>query len=175
MIHRPDIHVQQALVGFQLPVPLTIETLFAAIEERYPRPLELLRGESPLPGLPASGLWLTRPDRESDAMWVDPGLNGAAAVHVLAHEAGHFFLGHRPIELPATPPPEPYEFVSADFLDGCLLGRTRSQEGPHDPEYVEIENQAEAFAFLLRKRADQRARDTRYQSDPLLHRLHRAL
>ncbi|PAZ12325.1 hypothetical protein CLM62_30675 [Streptomyces sp. SA15] len=175
MIHRPTKHVQRALDGFQIPVPLTVETLFAAIEERYPRPLELLRGQSPLPGLSASGLWITRPDQESDAMWVDPGLDEEAAVHNLAHEGGHFFLGHQPVLLPAAPPAEPYEFVSADFLNGCLLGRTRSQEGPHDPEYVEIEDQAEAFAFLLRKKAHEHARDSRYESDPLLDRLHRSL
>jgi hypothetical protein len=39
---------------------------------------------------------------------------------------------------------------------------------------VQIEDEAERFAFLLRRRAADKARDTRHH-DPLVNRLHRSL
>ncbi|MFD0416828.1 hypothetical protein [Streptomyces sp. NPDC127108] len=177
MIHA-DRHIRRALAAFTIPEPLTLDSLFASIQKVYPRPLELLRGEPPIQGLRANGLWITRPDRDGDAMWVAPELTGAAAVHSLAHELGHFLLGHKPVPLPsapAEPEPEAYEYLSANFLGGSLLGRARSQEAPLDPEYVQIEDQAEEFAFRLRRVAAQQARETRHRGDPLVERMHHSL
>ncbi|MER7344225.1 hypothetical protein ABT390_02330 [Streptomyces aurantiacus] len=120
-------------------------------EDRYPRPLELRRGDPPLVGLRANGLWLTRPEAERDAIWVAPALSGVAAEHTLAHEVGHIALGHEPVVLPAEPEPKPYQYLSSDFLGGCLIGRTRSQEGPQDPKHIKVEDQAERIAFALRR------------------------
>ncbi|MFK0294275.1 hypothetical protein ACIQU6_27910 [Streptomyces sp. NPDC090442] len=178
MIHHPDSQIRCALNRIDLPHDLTVESLFTAVQAMYPKPLELLRGEPPIEGLRANGLWLTRPDADGDAMWIAPELSGAAAIHSLAHEVGHFLLGHEPVVLPArpkAPEPEEFAFLSADFLSGCLIGRTRSQDGSQDPAYQQIENEAERFAFLLRRKADEHARDTRYGADPLLHRLHHSL
>ncbi|MFJ4988704.1 hypothetical protein ACIP9H_33505 [Streptomyces sp. NPDC088732] len=178
MIQRPDREIYQALEAFPVPEPLTVETLFSAMQERYPRPLELWRGKpSPIPGLHANALWMTRPQHDSDVIWLDPALTGLAAVHSLAHELGHIQLDHKPLVLPATPvaDEDTYEFLSPEFLGGCLLGRTRSQEGPADPHYQRIEDQAENFAFLLRRRAAAQAHNSRYQADPLLDRLHNSL
>ncbi|MFE0177964.1 hypothetical protein ACFWZ2_37210 [Streptomyces sp. NPDC059002] len=178
MIHSADSQIRRTLATFPIPDPLTVETLFNVIRDRYPRPLDLWREDPPLAGLRANGLWLTRPEAESDAIWVAPELNGAAAVHTLAHEAGHIALGHEPLVLPSTPPepePEPYQFLSPDFLGGCLIGRTRSQDGPHDPEHVKVEDQAEKFAFALRRQALDRARENQHSGDPLLDRLYKAL
>jgi hypothetical protein len=171
-----DREVRRALEEFSAPNPLTVESLFDVIARNYHRPLDLLRGECPLPGLHANALWLTRPHLPSDAIWLDSALTGSAEVHSLAHEYGHILLGHQPVILPTDPEPEPeYELLSADFLGGCLLGRARSQDGPSDPLYQRYETQAEDFAHLLRRKAADQARDTRYQADPLLDRLHRSL
>ncbi|QEU90497.1 hypothetical protein [Streptomyces kanamyceticus] len=175
MIHYADSQICRALASFPVPEPLTIDSLFAVIQDRYPRPLELWREDPPLAGLRANGLWLTRPEAESDAIWVAPELTGAAAVHTLAHEVGHIALSHKPVVLPAEPEPEPYQFLSADFLAGCLMGRTRSQDGPQDPEHVKVEDQAERFAFALRRKALDRARENQHSGDPLLDRLYKAL
>ncbi|NUL25962.1 ImmA/IrrE family metallo-endopeptidase [Streptomyces lunaelactis] len=178
MIKRADSQIRHALNSIALPDELTVASLFTAVQALYPRPLELLRGEPPVEGLRANGLWLTRPDANSDTIWIAPELTGAAAVHSLAHEIGHFLLGHEPVVLhkpKSAPEPEEFQFLSASFLDGCLIGRTRSQDGPQDPEYQRIENEAERFAFLLRRTADQQARDTQYGADPLLDRLHHSL
>ncbi|MFF2522173.1 hypothetical protein [Streptomyces liangshanensis] len=172
-----DRKIRQALAGLSVPNPLTVDTLFAVMRERYPRPLELWRGTSPFPSLHANALWLTRPDHESDVVWLDPALTGAAATHSLSHEFGHQLMGHKPLVL--HPPagadePEAYQFLSSDFLSGCLFGRARSHSGPQDPEYVRIEDEAEGFAFLLRRTAAERASDTRHH-DPLVDRLHHSL
>ncbi|MEU5978468.1 hypothetical protein [Streptomyces sp. NPDC047315] len=178
MIQHPhDRTVRAALADFPVPNPLTVESLFAVMRERYWRPLELWRGPSPLPGLHANALWLTRPHADSDIVWLDPALTGAAATHSLSHENGHIELGHKTLELPAEPLPAEaaeYEFLSPDFLGGCLLGRARSHDGPHDPEYQQIEDAAERYAFALRRLAAQQARDTRHH-DPLVDRLHHSL
>lgn len=179
MIHSADSQIRRALATFSIPEPLAVETLFAVIQDQYPRALELWRGDPPLVGLRANGLWLTRPDADSDVIWVAPELTGAAAVHTLAHEVGHIMLGHKPVVLPAEPDPEPepepYQFLSPEFLGGCLIGRTRSHDGPHDPEHVKVEDQAERFAFALRREAADRARENRHSDDPLLDRLYKAL
>ncbi|MER6109272.1 hypothetical protein [Streptomyces hirsutus] len=171
-----DRKIRRLLADFPIPNPLTVETLFAVMSERYRRPLRLWRGPSPLPGLHANALWLTRPDDDSDVIWLDPALTGAAAVHSLSHENGHIELGHRPLEVPAAhrPAPPEYQFLSADFLGGCLLGRARSHEGPQDPEYQQVEDEAERYAFALRRRAAEQARDTRHHH-PLVDRLHHSL
>ncbi|MEV8344512.1 hypothetical protein [Streptomyces niveus] len=173
-----DRKVRQALAALPVPNPLTVDTLFAVMRERYrlryERPLELLRGPSPFPGLHANALWFTRPDEDSDAVWVDAALTGAAAVHSLGHEWGHQEMGHTPLLLPYAPEPKPYEFLSPDFLGGCLFGRARSHDGPQDPEYRRIEDEAEGFAYLLRRTAADQARDTRHH-DPLVTRLHHSL
>lgn len=177
MIHNPpDRKIRRALDAFPVPNPLTVETLFAVMQDRYPRPLELWRGASPIPGLHANALWLTRPDADSDMVWLDPALTGAAATHSLSHENGHIELGHTPLELPAPRPAEPesYEFLSPAFLGGCLLGRARSRDSVQDPAYQRVENEAEKFAFLLRRTADEQARDSRH-GDPLVDRLHHSL
>ncbi|WP_031102426.1 hypothetical protein [Streptomyces sp. NRRL S-146] len=177
MIHHADSTIRDALDGFALPDELTVESLFAVIQDLYPRPLELLRGEPPIDGLRANGLWLTRPGTESDAMWIAPELTGAPAVHSLAHEFGHFRLGHEPVVIQTKPKPaaEEFQFLSPAFLDGCLIGRTRSQDGPHDPEYIQIEDQAERFAFALRRKAAAQARENRHRGDALLDRLYKVL
>ncbi|MEV0437673.1 hypothetical protein AB0I84_21190 [Streptomyces spectabilis] len=180
MIKHADSTIRQALDGIVLPDELTVDSLFAAIQELYPRPLELLRGEPPIEGLRANGLWLTRPNADSDAMWVAPELTGAPAVHSLSHEFGHFCLGHEPVVLraapkPAAPAAEDFQFLSPAFMDGCLIGRPRSQDGPHDPEYVQLEDQAEKFAFALRRKAAAQARENRHRGDPLLDRLYKVL
>ncbi|WP_328491205.1 hypothetical protein [Streptomyces zaomyceticus] len=175
--HAHDRKIRTALAAFPVPNPLTVETLFDVMRERYWRPLELWRGPSPIPGLHANALWLTRPDADSDVVWLDPALTGAAATHSLSHENGHIELGHRPLELPATPAeaePESYDFLSPDFLGGCLFGRARSHDAPQDPEYQRVEDEAERFAFLLRRSAAQLAHDTRH-NDPLVDRLHNSL
>lgn len=177
MINHADSTIRQALDGFDLPDELTVGSLFAVIEDLYPRPLELLRGEPPIEGLRANGLWLTRPGSESDAMWIPSELTGAPAVHSLAHEFGHFRLGHEPVVIEPKPQPEAevFQFLSPAFLEGCLIGRTRSQDGPHDPEYVRIEDQAERFAFALRRKAAVQARENRHHGDALLDRLYKVL
>ncbi|MET8717441.1 hypothetical protein ABZV52_30195 [Streptomyces sp. NPDC004735] len=185
--HVPDRRIRTALAAFPVPNPLTVESLFAVMQERYGRPLELWRDASPLPGLHANALWLTRPGEDSDVVWLDPALTGAAATHSLSHENGHIELGHKPLALPAQPlspktnrpdgplrSSEPYEFLSADFLGGCLLGRARSHDGPQDPLYQQIEDEAERFAFLLRRTAADQARNSRHP-DPLVDRLHQSL
>lgn len=172
-----DRKIRRTLEAFPVPNPLTVETLFAVMQERYPRPLELWRGPSPITGLHANALWLTRPDAESDVVWLDPALTGAAAVHSLSHENGHIELGHQPFTLSAAAPaeePEPFEFLSPAFLGGCLLGRARSHDVQPDPEYQAVEDQAERFAFALRRTAADQARDTRH-GDPLVDRLHHSL
>ncbi|MFK0279450.1 hypothetical protein ACIQVL_03115 [Streptomyces sp. NPDC090499] len=177
----PDGKIKKALADLSLPVPLTADSLFAVMREHYQthygRALDLWRGPSPVPGLHANALWLTRSGAESDVVWLDDALTGDAATHSLSHEFGHQRLRHRPLELPAEPPsakPKTYEFLSPDFLGGCLFGRARSHDGPQDPEYVRVEDEAERFAFLLRRRAADMARDTRHH-DPLVNRLHRSL
>lgn len=179
MINHANSQIRSALDSIALPDELTVDSLFAAIQDLYPRPLELLRDEPPIEGLRANGLWLTRPNANSDAMWIAPELTGAAAVHSLAHEAGHFLLGHQPVTLQAKPKPAPepedFQFLKPSFLGGCLIGRTRSQDGPHDPEYIQIEDQAEQFAFALRRKATDQARENRHRGDPLLHRLYNVL
>ncbi|NGO66995.1 hypothetical protein [Streptomyces boncukensis] len=177
MIRHADGEVRRALKDVPVPDPLTVESLFAIIQNLYPRPLELQRGAPPLEGLRANGLWLTRPHDGSDAIWIAPELTGAVAVHSLAHEFGHFLLGHPPVEIPTrpAPEPEPFHYLSPDFLGGCLIGRARSQDGPRDPEYVQIEDQAERFAFALRHKATALARENRHCGDALLHRLYKAL
>lgn len=174
--HALDRKIRGALSAIPVPNPLTVESLFAVMREHYGRPLELWRGPSPIAGLHANALWLTRPTEDSDVVWVDPALTGAAAIHSMGHEFGHFALGHKPLVLPAMPPPaeEPYAFLSPDFLGGCLLGRARAHDGSQDPEYVAIENEAERFAYVLRRTAADQARDTRHQ-DPLVNRLHHSL
>ncbi|MGA4842154.1 hypothetical protein [Streptomyces sp. G45] len=175
MIHYADSPIRRAVATFPVPDPLTVESLFDVIRRGYHRPLELWRGQPPLKGLRANGLWLTRPDARSDVIWVAPELNGAAAVHTLAHEGGHIALGHQPVQLPAEPEPEPFQFLSPSFLGGCLIGRTRSQEGPQDPEHVKVEDQAEKFAFALRRKALDHARENQHSGDPLLHSLYKVL
>jgi hypothetical protein len=58
------------------------------------------------------------------------------------------------------------EFLSSDFLRGCLFGRARSHDGPQDPEYVRIEDEVERFAFLTRRVAADKARDARHHDPP---------
>ncbi|MFJ4880103.1 hypothetical protein ACIP93_33515 [Streptomyces sp. NPDC088745] len=170
-----DRKIRTALAAFPVPNPLTVESLFAVMQERYWRPLELWRGASPIPGLHANALWLTRPAAASDVVWLDPALTGAAAVHSLSHENGHIELGHQPLELPAEPQPaESYDLLHPDFLAGCLFGRARSHDGLQDPAYQQIEDQAERFAFQLRRAAAEQARNTRHH-DPLVDRLHHSL
>ncbi|AJC54463.1 MULTISPECIES: hypothetical protein [Streptomyces] len=172
-----DKHIRSALDDFPIPDPLTITSLFEVVRSRYPGPgrLELWRGAPPLTGLRANGLWLTLPDRDLDAIWVAPELHGAAAVHTLAHEAGHIALGHVPFELSTQPEPEPYEYLSPEFLSGSLIGRPRSQDGGLAPDEARIEDEAEQFAFALRRTAADQAHARRFQSDPLLDRLHHSL
>lgn len=179
--HRYDGSIWKALETFAVPVPLTVDSLFAEMRKHYlddyGRDLELHGGPSPIPGLHANALWLTYPEAAADVVWLDDALTGDAATHSLCHEFGHQKMRHTPLQLPAAPAPaEPdqYEFLSADFLGGCLFGRARSHDGPQDPEYVQIEDQAERFAFLLRRRAADRARATRHH-DPLVDRLHGSL
>ncbi|OVZ99508.1 hypothetical protein B9W64_37580 [Streptomyces sp. CS159] len=175
--HAHDRKIRTALAAFPVPNPLTVDSLFAVMRERYPRPLELWRGPSPLPGLHANALWLTRPDADSDVVWLDPAQTGAAAVHSLSHENGHIELGHKPLEMPTEPRPaesETYELLHPDFLAGCLFGRARSHEGLQDPAYQRIEDEAERYAFTLRRFAAEQARDTRHH-DPLVDRLHQSL
>ncbi|MFI7301340.1 hypothetical protein [Streptomyces sp. NPDC050121] len=182
MIQHPyDRKIKKALEGISVPAPLTVDSLFPVMREHYlvdyGRDLELWRGASPLPGLHANALWLQRPDASSDAVWVDPALTGDAATHSLTHEWGHQKMRHTALVLRAAPPPaepEPYQFLSSDFLGGCLFGRARSHDGPQDPEYVRIEDEAERFAFLTRRVAADKARDARHH-DPLVDRLHRSL
>ncbi|MFK0159088.1 hypothetical protein ACIQVK_44340 [Streptomyces sp. NPDC090493] len=173
-----DRKIRQALAAVSIPTPLTVDTLFAVMQERYQlrygRLLELLRGPCPIPGLNANALWFQRGDEGPDGVWVADALTGAAAVHNLGHEWGHQEMGHKPLLLPVKPKPEPYQFLSPDFLGGCLFGRARSHEGPQDPEYVRIENEAEGFAYLLRRKAAEHARDSRHH-DPLVDRLHHSL
>lgn len=177
MINQADSTIQLALDGIPLPKRLTVTSLFAVVQDLYPRPLELLRGEPPIEGLRANGLWVTRPGEESDAMWVPPELTGSSAVHSLAHEFGHFRLEHEPVVIRAKPKPaaEDFQFLSTNFLGGCLLGRARSQDTSQDPEYIRVEDQAEQFAFLLRRKAAVQARENRHSDDPLLDRLYKAL
>ncbi|MFI5664379.1 hypothetical protein [Streptomyces sp. NPDC051684] len=177
MIKHADPAIRSALDGIALPDLLSVESLFAVVQDLYPRPLELLRGDPPVEGLRANGLWLTRPGEDCDAMWIAPELTGAAAVHSLAHELGHFRLGHTPIVLPAKRKPavEEFQYLSPAFTGGCLLGRTRSQDGPHDPEHVQAEDQAERFAFALRRKAAAQARENRHRDDVLLDRLYKSL
>ncbi|MFG2408714.1 hypothetical protein ACGFR8_31105 [Streptomyces brevispora] len=178
MIHNhPDRKIRRALDAFPVPNPLTVESLFAVMRARYQRPLELWRGASPIPGLHANALWLKRPNADSDVVWLDPALTGAAATHSLSHENGHIELGHTPLELPAPRPAEPqqpFEFLSPAFLGGCLLGRARSQDTVQDPAYQQVESEAETYAFLLRRTAAEQARDSRHD-DPLVDRLHHSL
>ncbi|GGR75047.1 hypothetical protein GCM10010252_11800 [Streptomyces aureoverticillatus] len=84
-------------------------------------------------------------------------------------------LGHEPVVLPADPEPQPYQYVSSAFLGGCLTGHTRSQKGPQGPEHVKVEDQAERFAFALRRKARDRAREDQHSDAPLLDRLYKAL
>ncbi|GAA2880810.1 hypothetical protein [Streptomyces mexicanus] len=175
MFHSADSQIRSALAAFTVPDPLTVESLFAAVRERYPRPLELWRGEPPLAGLRANGLWLKRPDAASDAIWVAPSLTGAAAVHTLAHEVGHIVLGHAPHVLPVARTTEPYRFLGPEFLGGCLIGRARSRSTQHVPDHLRVEDQAEQFAFALRRKAAERARENRHRHDPLLDRLYKSL
>ncbi|MET9776105.1 hypothetical protein ABZ023_17925 [Streptomyces sp. NPDC006367] len=179
MIQNPhDRKIRTALAAFPVPNPLTVDSLFEVMRQRYWRPLELWRGPSPIPGLHANALWLTRPDADSDVVWLDPALTGAAGTHSLSHENGHIELGHTPLVLPApTPrpqPPQEYQFLSPAFLGGCLLGRARSHEGPQDPQHQQIEDEAERYAYLLRRAAAEQARETRHD-DPLVGRLHHRL
>ncbi|MFF4902310.1 hypothetical protein [Streptomyces sp. NPDC001068] len=174
-----DREVRQTLAALTVPNPLTVDSLFAVMRDHYQtcysRALELWRGASPFPQIHANALWLTRPHADSDVVWLDPALTGAAAVHSLGHEFGHQALRHKPLELPTEPrQAETYEFLSSEFLDGCLFGRARSHDGPQDPEYVRVEDAAERFAFLLRRTAADQARDTRHH-DPLVGRLHDSL
>lgn len=180
--HAHDRKIRQTLAALAVPNPLTVDSLFAVMRERYQvmysRALELWRGPSPFPGLHANALWLTRPDADSDVVWLDPALTGAAAIHSLGHEFGHQAMRHKPLVLPAAPQPaepETYEFLSPDFLGGCLFGRARSHDGSQDPEYIRVEDEAERFAFILRRAAADQARDTRHNHDPLVERLHRSL
>ncbi|MGI5337758.1 hypothetical protein ACQEVS_10315 [Streptomyces sp. CA-181903] len=179
MIKHADRRIRRALDDLVLPDEVTVDSLFAAVQSVYPKPLELLRGEPPIEGLHANGLWLTRPDTGTDAVWIAPELSGAAAVHSLAHEIGHILLGHEPVVLRTKPQyepePEDFHFLSPDFLGGCLIGRTRSYNGPQDPTYQQIETEAERFAFMLRRTADHKARDSQFGADPFLDRLHHSL
>ncbi|MFG2795836.1 hypothetical protein [Streptomyces pseudovenezuelae] len=182
MIQHPyDVKIKKALEDFSVPIPLTVDSLFEVMRQHYlqdyGRELELWRGPCPVPGLHANALWLTRRNADSDVVWLDPALTGAAAIHSLMHEFGHQKLRHQPLELTSAPPAvesEPYEFLSPDFLGGCLFGRARSHTGPQDPEYVRVEDEAERFAFVARRSAADKARDTRHH-DPLVNRLHRSL
>lgn len=172
----------EALDGFPIPYPLTLETLHQAAVEYHDRRLVLHREPFP-PGLQRPcGLWW--PTEEADHIWVAPEVTGAQAIHTYAHELGHRFLGHPP--LPVAPaegkPPAPVEpeeavtftWLSPAFLSGDLLGvRTRSRNHNRDPLYTEREGEAEFFAALLRQRAERR--DSGRHADPLLDRLHRSL
>jgi hypothetical protein len=169
-----DPTIRRALKAFPIPNPLTVESLFAVLQERYPRPLELWRGPSPLPGLHANALWLTRPGEGSDVIWLDQALTGAAAVHSLSHEIGHIELGHTPLEMPTRQrEPEPYKHLSQAFLGGNLLCRARSHEGPQEPAYRQVEDQAEQFAFELRRAAA--AQTEARHGDPLVDRVRHSL
>ncbi|MET8696837.1 hypothetical protein ABZV65_30355 [Streptomyces bauhiniae] len=182
MIQNPhDRKIRSVLAAFPVPNPLNVDSLFAVMRERYlrrhQRPLELRRGPSPLPGFQANALWVTRPADGSDFVWLDPSLQGSAAVHSLGHENGHIELGHTPLEIAATPmpaEPEPFDMLPDAFVGGCLLGRARSTEGSHDPAYKLVEDEAERYAFLLRRAADDQARESRHR-DPLVGRLHHSL
>ncbi|WP_425245434.1 hypothetical protein [Streptomyces sp. NEAU-NA10] len=172
----------EALDGFPVPHPLTIETLHRAAVEHHDRPLVLHREPFP-PGLQRPcGMWW--PTEEADHIWVAPEAAGAHAVHTYAHELGHQLLGHPPLPLIAAgeKPSEPVEpaesvtftWLSPAFLDGDLLGvRTRSSSRHRDPLYTEREDEAESFAVLLRQRAA--AHSSGRHADPLLDRLHRSL
>lgn len=46
---------------------------------------------------------------------------------------------------------------------------------PLDPAYVQIEEQAEEFAFHLRRVTARQARETRHRGDPLVDRVHHSL
>jgi hypothetical protein len=172
----------EALEGFPVPYPLTLETLHRAAVEHHHRSLVLHREPFP-PGLQRPcGLWWST--AEADHIWVAPETAGAQEVHIYAHELGHQLLGHPP--LPVVPaeeePPERVEpeeavtftWLSPAFLEGDLLGvRTRSPHHRRDPQYTEREAEAESFAALLRRRAVPHGAGR--HTDPLLDRLHRSL
>ncbi|KOU50086.1 hypothetical protein [Streptomyces sp. WM6378] len=177
--------VASALSEFRIPYPLTIDTLYQAIQEQRDRPLILHRSPFPSRLEQPCGLWW--PDEEGrDNVWVNPIAVGVQAVQSLAHELGHMLLEHPPLKVrpPAaemTPPPEPeeeesgFKWLSPAFLEGSLLGvRTRSRVSRRDPTYVLHEEEAENFAGLLRRQAMVQSRDEKH-GDPMLNRLYRSL
>ncbi|MEV0735485.1 hypothetical protein AB0I51_05850 [Streptomyces sp. NPDC050549] len=169
----------EALADFPVPYPLTLETLHQAAVAHHHRPLILHREPFP-PGLQRPcGLWW--PTGEADHIWVAPEAAGTQAVHTYAHELGHQFLGHPPLPVVAvgekpvgSEEAETFTWLSPAFLAGDLLGvRTRAPSRSRDPLYTEREDEAEAFAALLRQSAE--LRNSGRNADPLLDRLHRSL
>ncbi|WP_167163064.1 ImmA/IrrE family metallo-endopeptidase [Streptomyces sp. MBT27] len=179
--------ITDALRGFDIPFPLTVDSLHQAMQEQRDRPLILHREAFPSKLEQPCGLWW--PDDEGrDHVWINPQAIGLQGVQSLAHELGHMLLGHPPLkELPAglLNPAEPaaweiedlaaeFTLLSPAFLDGSFLGvRARSRDVRRDPEYVLHEEEAENFGSLLRRRAMVQGRDR--HDDPLLDRLHRSL
>ncbi|WP_030612718.1 hypothetical protein [Streptomyces sclerotialus] len=184
MKHRRTRHIETVLDTLDLPEPLTFDALFEAVRDQHVRPLKLHRDPHPMMLSRPCGLWWRGPDG-TDHIWVAPETRGAQELHILGHEIGHMLLDHPPMELPPTmapdipePPPEaaqPFKYLPPEYLDAgpALLGRARAQAARQDPEYVRREDEAEAFASLLRRRA---AAGTRTGStDPFLDRLRHSL
>ncbi|MFF4188137.1 hypothetical protein ACFYZ9_33580 [Streptomyces sp. NPDC001691] len=171
--------IAEALSRFQIPFPLTVETLHQAIKEQRERPLILHQEPFPTRNQPC-GLWW--PDSEgNDHVWINPQAVGVQGVQSLAHELGHMLLEHPPLKVsPATAPePEPeeeptFKWLTPDFLDGSFLGvRNRSRDARRDPTYLLHEDEAETFGAMLRRQALKQSRDR--HNDPLLDRLHASL
>jgi hypothetical protein len=164
---------EEVLDGFELPFPLTLESLAEAAQAFHDRPIILHRDEFPASIERPCGLWWR--DSEGDHIWVSPAFKGSQEVHAFAHELGHVFLEHPPVPLgtaeeAAEPEEETFKWLSPAFLNGTLLGvRARAHSAHRDPEYIAKEGEAEGFASLLRRKAAFQARDR--HSDPLLNKL----
>ncbi len=167
---------EQLLENFELPFPLTLDSLLEAVQKQHDRPIILHRDEFPPEVERPCGLWWR--NEEGDHIWIAPEAAGSQEVHVLAHEVGHILFGHPPVKLTApaeAPREEPtFRWLAPNFLGGDLIGvRTRAHSAHRDPEYIEKETEAEGFAARLRRKAAAQARNRHH--DPLLNQLNNSI